>query len=130
MPLNYTMLMDKSILLALVFTLCGAWWAPKGLAQGKTAQSMPEISAAAKKFLATLDESQRGKVVFDFKDEAQRKRWSNLPTSFVKRGGLRMGDLTPAQRDAVMAVLAAALSAHGYQKVVQIVEGDEGLKKS
>src|SRR5262249_24224036 len=69
-----------------------------------------EIAAATKKFLATLDDAQRSKVVFEFKDEAQRKRWSNLPTGAVQRGGLRMGDLTKPQRDAAMAVLAAALS--------------------
>jgi hypothetical protein len=48
----------------------------------------------------------------------------------VKRAGLRMGDLTKPQRDAAMAVLAAALSPQGYEKVSQIVEGDEQLKKS
>ena len=89
-----------------------------------------EIAAAAKKFLATLDEAQRGKVSFDFKDDAQRKRWSNLPTGAVQRGGLRMGDLTKPQRDAVMAVLAVALSPQGYEKVQQIVEADELLKTS
>ena len=94
------------------------------------AQATKEIAAAAKKFLATLDEAQQGKVVFDFKDDTQRRRWSNLPTSMVKRAGLRMGDLTKAQHDAVMAVLAAALSPQGYEKVVGIVEGDEMLKKN
>jgi len=89
-----------------------------------------EITAAAKQFLATLDESQRSKVVFDFNDEAQRKRWSNLPTAMFKRGGLRMGDLSKAQRDAVLALLAVALSPQGYEKVLQIVEGDEVLKKT
>ncbi len=89
-----------------------------------------EIAAAAKKFLATLDDTQRGKAVYDFKDDEQRKRWSNLPTTFVKRGGLRMGDLTKPQRDAARAVLAAALSPAGYEKVTQIVEGDEVLKKN
>src|ERR1043165_2076101 len=123
--------MNKRIILPSALCFFCAFFGLNGFAQeSPAAKPAAEIVAAAKKFLATLDESQRGKVVFDFKDEAQRKRWSNLPTSFVKRGGLRMGDLTPAQRDAVMAVLAAALSAHGYQKVVQIVEGDEGLKKS
>jgi Protein of unknown function (DUF3500) len=48
----------------------------------------------------------------------------------VKRGGLRMGDLTKAQRDAVSALLAAALSPRGSEKVRQIVEADEDLKKS
>jgi hypothetical protein len=89
-----------------------------------------ETSAAANKFLASLDDGQRGKVVFDFKDEAQRKRWSNLPTGIFTRAGLRMGDLTPAQRDAAMKVLAAALSPQGYVKVLQIVEADEVLRKS
>jgi hypothetical protein len=89
-----------------------------------------DIAAAAKKFLATLDDAQRGKLVYEFKDDAQRKRWSNLPTGAVQRGGLRMGDLSKAQRDAAMAVLAAALSPKGYEKVLQIVEADELLKQS
>ena len=48
------------------------------------------IVAAIKEFLATLYHAQRGRVVFDFKDDAQRKRWSNLPASSFKRQGLRM----------------------------------------
>ena len=53
------------------------------LAQTNTAPGAPTaaIVAASNKFLATLDDAQRGKVVFEFKDEAQRKRWSNLPTA-------------------------------------------------
>jgi hypothetical protein len=88
-----------------------------------------DIAAAAKKFLATLDESQRGQVTFDFKDDAQRKRWSNLPSGAFRRAGSRMGDLTKSQREAAMAVLGAALSEQGYEKVQQIVQGDEMLKK-
>jgi hypothetical protein len=41
-----------------------------------------------------------------------------------------MGDLTPQQREGVQAILAAALSPQGYEKVRQIVEADETLKKS
>ena len=41
-----------------------------------------------------------------------------------------MGDLTKPQREAVLAVLAAALSPQGYEKILQIVEADEMLKKS
>jgi hypothetical protein len=100
------------------------------LAEGSpgTGKATEEIAATANKFLATLDDGQRGKVVFDFKDEAQRKRWSNLPSGIFQREGLRMGDLTRSQRDAALAVLAAALSPRGYEKVLQIVEGDEMLK--
>ena len=88
-----------------------------------------DIADAAKKFLATLDEEQRGKVTFDFKDDAQRRRWSNLPTGAFRRAGMRTGDLTKPQCEAAMAILAAALSPQGYEKVQQIVQGDEMLKK-
>jgi hypothetical protein len=94
------------------------------------ANATGDIAAAADRFLASLDEAQRGKAVFDFKDEAQRKRWSNLPSPMFKRAGLRMGDLSAAQRDAAMRVLSAALSPKGYEKMSQIVEADEVLKKT
>ena len=88
------------------------------------------IVAATNQFLASLDEAQRRKVVFDFKDDAQRRRWSNLPNAIFKRQGLRMGDLTQPQREAVLGILAAAFSSQGYEKVLQIVDADELLKKS
>ncbi len=109
-------------------SLLTACLAPNSFARESKASG--EIAAAANNFLGALDEGQRAKVVFDFKDEAQRKRWSNLPTPLFQRAGLRMGDLTPAQREAAMAVLAAALSPQGYEKVLQIVQGDEVLKKA
>jgi hypothetical protein len=123
--------MIKRILLTAALVLLGAGFGLTTFAQRAAATDMAagEVEAAAKKFLARLDDAQRAKVQFDLKDEAQRKRWSNLPTTMVKREGLRMGDLTPPQRDAAMAVLAAALSPQGYEKVVQIVEADEVLKK-
>jgi hypothetical protein len=66
--------------------------------------------------------------MFDFNDAAQRARWSNLPTTMVRRAGLKMGDLSAPQRKAAMDLLASALSKRGYEKVLQIVEGDEVLK--
>jgi hypothetical protein len=123
--------MIRKTIPALVLALLGAWLTLHTFAQrddtaNKTAAG---VAAAAEKFLATLNDEQRGKMVFDFEDAEQRKRWSNLPTQMVKRAGLRMGDLTPPQRQAAMAVLAAALSPTGYEKVVQIVEADEVLRK-
>ena len=69
-----------------------------------------------------------GKVLFDFNDETQRKRWSNLPSGAFQRAGLRMGDLTAQRREAALAVLASALSKQGYEKVLQIIEADETLR--
>src|ERR1044071_573437 len=115
--------MKKIIILASTLALLCASTL-RAPAQGATAG----IVAAAKKFLATLNDEQRGKVVFDYKDQRHPKRGSNLPVNSVPRAGLRMGDLSKEQRDAAMALLAATLSKDGYQKVLQIVEGDEMLK--
>jgi len=86
------------------------------------------IVGAANAFLATLDEKQRSSVLFAFNDERQRARWSNLPVEMVPRGGLSMGELTDAQRSAAMALLSSALSKRGYEKVQQIMDGDELLR--
>jgi hypothetical protein len=118
--------MSKKFIPALTFALFALCFGPSTFAQSDTATG--DIAAAAKKFLATLNDAQRGKVVFDFKDDAQRKRWSNLPSPMFQRAGLRVGDLTPAQREALQALLKTALSPQGYEKVSQIVEGDEVLK--
>ena len=85
--------------------------------------------AAAKAFLAALPEAQRAKALFAFDNPAQRKNWSNLPTGIYQRAGVRLGDLTPPQRAAALALLAAALSKAGYEKVIGIMEGDETLQK-
>jgi hypothetical protein len=100
-----------------------------GLAPAQSSLSVTsKIVASANAFLSSLDEGQRSKVLFDFNDAAQRKKWSNLPTTMVPRTGLKMGDLSAAQRKAAMDLLAASLSKRGYEKVLAIVEGDEVLK--
>ena len=124
--------MNIRLLLAFALTVSGAFFELNSFAQVNAAVGKPTadtVAAATKKFLDTLDDAQRGNVVFDFKDEAQRKRWSNLPTGIFRRAGLRMGDLTKPQRAAAMAVLAAALSPQGYEKVSQIVEAEETLRQ-
>jgi hypothetical protein len=88
----------------------------------------PKIVSAANAFLSTLDQNQRQRVQFAFDDAAQRTRWSNLPTSMVKRAGLSMGELTAPQRSAALALLASTLSSRGFEKVRQIMEADETLK--
>src|SRR3979409_985518 len=100
-----------------------------GLASAQRASSVAsKIVANANDFLSSLDAGQRSKVMFDFNDAAQRVKWSNLPTTMVPRAGLKMGDLSEAQKKAAMALLAATLSKRGYEKVLDIVAGDEALK--
>jgi Protein of unknown function (DUF3500) len=95
-------------------------------AMAQTATS--RIVSAANTFVSTLDQKQRHSAVFAFDDEQQRARWSNLPTGFVPRGGISLKDMTPAQRSAAMALVSSALSPRGFEKVQQIMEGDEVLK--
>src|SRR5205823_10680278 len=90
----------------------------------------PKIVSAANAFLSTLDQTQRQSVLFAFDDEKQRVRWSNLPTTMVRRAGLSMRELSAAQRSAALALVASALSPRGFEKVQQIMEGDEVLKSN
>ena len=87
-----------------------------------------KIVTAANAFLGTLDDKQRQTVLFAFNDEQQRQRWSNFPTGFVPRGGISLKEMTTAQRAAALALVSSSLSQRGYEKVVQIMEGDEILK--
>jgi hypothetical protein len=86
------------------------------------------IVTAANTFLSSLDQKQRDSVQFAFDDEAQRARWSNLPTAMVRRAGLKMGELSAAQHSAAMSLLSSALSRRGVEKVQEIMDGDEVLK--
>jgi hypothetical protein len=92
-------------------------------AKAQTATS--RIVGAANAFLATLDVKQRQSVLFAFDDEEQRKRWSNFPIAMVRRAGLSMKELNAGQRSAAMDLLAAVLSSKGYEKVQEIMQGDE-----
>ena len=98
------------------------------LTVAKAQTATTRIVSAANTFLSTLDASQRQKVLFAFDDTKQRANWSNLPTSFVSRGGLSLKELNGAQRSAAMALVASALSPKGFEKVQQIMEGDAILK--
>ena len=88
------------------------------------------IVASAQAVLAALDDSGRAKVQFRFDDMAQKTRWSNLPSGIFRRDGLRLTDVTAPQRAAVMTLLEAALSKSGYQKVRDIMRGDEVLRQT
>ena len=94
----------------------------------RSANHDPQIVGAANSFLSTLDEKQRKSVLFAFDDEQQRVRWSNLPVRMVPRAGLSLGELSAPQRSAAMALLSSALSRRGFEKVQQIMDGDEVLK--
>jgi uncharacterized protein DUF3500 len=101
--------------------------------QQRTATPQPTVTAkvvqSANAFLATLSAAERAKCTFDF-TSSQKTGWSNLPSGIFQRNGLRFGDITPRQREAALALVAAALSRDGYKKVTDIMNGDEVLKNA
>ena len=57
------------------------------------------IVAAARRFLDSLDDDRRQAAAYPFADNAQRSNWSNFPEGMVPRGGVKLGDLSAAQRE-------------------------------
>lgn len=102
---------------------------PLRVEPAKESDTTGKTVAAAKAFLATLDDTGRSKVSFAFNSD-QKTKWSNFPSGIFQRNGVRMGDLSATQREAVMNLLTCALSKRGLQKVKEIMEGDEVLKNS
>lgn len=117
------MLVPRSCAVATLTLLCI-------FARGAAAQAVTSrIVGAANAFLTTLDEPQRKKVLFAFDDEQQRARWSNLPVKMVPRAGLSLRELSDSQRSAALALVASVLSRRGFEKVREIMYGDELLKR-
>ncbi|HVD92321.1 MAG TPA: DUF3500 domain-containing protein [Vicinamibacterales bacterium] len=100
---------------------------PPATSPGAASDTTTRIVAAAQALVATLDDAGRAKVQFPF-EGPQKTRWSNFPSGIFHREGLRLGDLTPAQRTAVNTLLSTALSRDGYRKVTEIMRGDEVLR--
>lgn len=86
----------------------------------------PQAVAAANAFLDALDPKEREQALLEF-GSSRKSRWSNLPVRMVPRNGVRMGDLSAAQRKLAMEAIAAVLSKGGFQKIVDIMDADQKL---
>jgi hypothetical protein len=125
------------------FALTSAFLAVAGLAAvSPLARQRPAVSpsdataravTAAEAFLATLNPAKRAKANIDLNAKT-RVVWSNLPTGIAmqvgatERNGLKLGDMTPVQEKAALALLAATLSREGLQKTMAIVDADQVLE--
>ena len=85
--------------------------------------SARQMTRAALRFLETLSEPQREGIVYPFAGE-HRTNWSNVPPFVHDRPGLRLGDLTYAQRQGVHDLLRASTSSQGYQKITGVIRLD------
>ncbi len=79
-----------------------------------------DMTAAAKAFLATLDEGQRAKALTEKFSDASRTNWHFIPME--SRKGVQHRDMNEEQRKAAGALLAACLSESGYKKASTIME--------
>jgi hypothetical protein len=82
------------------------------------------MTECAKRFLAALDDGQRGKATFAF-DADERLNWHYIPK---ERKGLPLREMRPYQRHLASALLAAGLSQTGYIKAVTIMSLEEVLQ--
>jgi len=92
-----------------------------------TGNTTPNIVAAANAFLATLSDTEKDAVLFDWSDTEQKQRWSNLPQGAFQRTGLMWGDMSEAQQNAWLQLMQATLSAEGYNRVIAEWNADEVL---
>ncbi len=90
------------------------WAAPK---KDPLAERPPQpFLSAARALLAAFDADQRARITVPF-DSDERKNWHYVPR---ERRGLKLGDMSAAQRRAALALLRAGLSAPGYEKAEAI----------
>ena len=106
----------------------GAATAQAATPAATTGQSAnPAIVAAANAFLATLSDSEKQSVLFDWTNTAQKQRWSNFPEGLFTRTGLMWGNLSAAQQNAWLPVMQATLSTEGYNRVMAEWNADDAL---
>jgi hypothetical protein len=83
------------------------------------------MADAANKFLGTLTPEQKKQASFTLEDQ-HRVTWFFIP---IERKGVRIKEMTPAQRTAAMAFLKASVSQTGYTKATQIMELENVLRE-
>ena len=101
--------------------LAAASFLPFGGATAQTVEAGERIAQAANRFLAALDDEQRGKALIAF-DSPNREDWHYVPRS---RQGLPLAAMKPEQRTAARALFASTLSERGLQMIdnVRVLEG-------
>ena len=82
-----------------------------------TRSTAERLTRAVGDWLEMLDADQRGLATFPF-DGDERFAWAFTPG---ERRGLALRDMTPAQRDAAMAIVTAAMSARGAREVAAVI---------
>jgi hypothetical protein len=107
-----------------LLVIAAAGFATLALIGQAPAASGAKMSAAAKKFIATLTPEQKKKGTFPFDDKA-RLTWFFTPQQDKERNftrvGVRMEELNPEQKTAALELLKSGLSKKGYEQATTIM---------
>ena len=108
-----------SVALAAIGTIAAAVWARELIDQ-----SGPQMTVAASRLFATLDESQKAKATFAF-DSPERLNWHFIPRP---RKGLPLKEMTSAQRALAFGLVQSGVSDSGFSKATTIMSLEQVLK--
>ncbi len=115
-----------------------AWWSGRADWTG-TANALEDpvqttglkMTAAGAKFVALLTDEQKAKAMFAF-DDKERTDWNFVPLQKDKmplRKGLRMDEMTDAEKEAAKDLLKTGASDDGYTKAVTIMSLENILRE-
>jgi hypothetical protein len=88
--------------------------------------SSTAMSAAATRFLESLNGEQRQRATFAF-DGEERTHWNFIPTEIFPRNGLTLGQMNQSQRTLAHDLLKTGLSQRGYMTATQVMELEKVL---
>lgn len=107
-----------------LFAIVAAGFATVALVGQAPSTSGAKMSAAAKKFLGTLNAEQKKKGTFPFDDKA-RTTWFFTPQQDKERNftrvGVRMEELNAEQKAAALELLKSGLSKKGFEQATTIM---------
>ena len=113
----------------LVLLACAVpWMGHDAKADASAQEETRAATAAAQRFLKTLDEGQAGQAILPL-GSPLIANWSNLPAKNTRfeRNGVRVGDLSAGQRAALSDFLSKALSPAGHELVRGVIEAERVL---
>jgi hypothetical protein len=84
---------------------------------------------AATAFRTALSAAQQAKLQFSFSSSKKESGWSNLPTTFVPRNGVKIADLDAGQKAKLSALLKTILSSQGLSDEEAIRKADTYLSQ-
>ena len=101
-----------------IFLCIGSCLLLAAFAARSAPRATDDMDVAAQALIASLDETQQGRTLFAFDDEA-RFDWHFIPR---ERSGLPLGAMNEEQRAALDVLLAIALSDEGVERVRGVLE--------